>query len=123
MLGIIDESGGTGAGYDVAYVDENTNGDLMDDAAKEFPRLLHAAVILPREGVSVNLTLSRRLARYMSCTRLAMQTAKYDLRLPLGLNVLGSLQNLAKTCCRESSAVFTSSDRAVANVSRSTLLL
>jgi len=38
MLGVVDESGGTNAGYDVAYVDENMNGDLTDDAAKEFPR-------------------------------------------------------------------------------------
>ncbi len=38
MLGVVDESGGTGAGYDVAYVDENMNGNLTDDAAKEFPR-------------------------------------------------------------------------------------
>jgi len=38
MLGVVDESGGTDAGYDVAYVDENMNGDLTDDTAKEFPR-------------------------------------------------------------------------------------
>ena len=38
MLGVVDESGGTDAGYDVAYVDENMNGILTDDAAKEFPR-------------------------------------------------------------------------------------
>ena len=38
MLGVVDESGGIGAGYDVAYVDENMNGDLTDDAAREFPR-------------------------------------------------------------------------------------
>lgn len=38
MLGVVDESGGTGAGYDVAYVDENMNGDLTDDAKREFPR-------------------------------------------------------------------------------------
>ena len=38
MLGVVDESRGTGAGYDVAYVDENMNGDLTDDAAREFPR-------------------------------------------------------------------------------------
>lgn len=37
-LGVIDESGGTGTGYDVAYVDENRNGDLTDDAAKKFAR-------------------------------------------------------------------------------------
>ncbi len=36
MLGVVDESGGTGAGYDVAYVDENMNGDLTDEAAKKF---------------------------------------------------------------------------------------
>jgi len=39
MLGMIDESGGTGKGYDVAYVDENMNGDLTDDAAKKFSRI------------------------------------------------------------------------------------
>jgi len=38
MLGVVDESGGTDAGYDVAYVDENMNGDLTDDAVREFPR-------------------------------------------------------------------------------------
>jgi hypothetical protein len=38
MLGILDESGGTGAGYDVAYLDENMNGDLTDEAAKKFSR-------------------------------------------------------------------------------------
>ena len=38
MLGVVDESGGTDAGYDVAYVDENMNGDLTDDAAKQFTR-------------------------------------------------------------------------------------
>ncbi|MCP4609331.1 MAG: hypothetical protein GY845_11520 [Planctomycetes bacterium] len=38
MLGVVDESGGTGAGYDVAYVDENMNGDLKDEAVKQFPR-------------------------------------------------------------------------------------
>jgi hypothetical protein len=37
-LGIFDESGGTGAGYNVAYIDENMNGDLADEAVKEFPR-------------------------------------------------------------------------------------
>ena len=37
MLGVIDESAGTGAGYDVAYVDENMNGDLTDEAVKKFP--------------------------------------------------------------------------------------
>jgi hypothetical protein len=38
MLGLIDESAGTGAGYDVAYVDENMNGDMTDEAAKKFSR-------------------------------------------------------------------------------------
>ena len=38
MLGIVDESGGTGTGYDAAYIDENMNGDLSDEAAKKFPR-------------------------------------------------------------------------------------
>ena len=37
-LGVVDESAGTGTGYDVAYVDENRNGDLTDDAAKKFPK-------------------------------------------------------------------------------------
>lgn len=36
-LGVVDESGGDGKGYDVAYVDENRNGDLTDDGAKKFP--------------------------------------------------------------------------------------
>lgn len=39
MLGVVDESGGTGAGYDMAYVDENMNGDLTDDSARKFPRV------------------------------------------------------------------------------------
>jgi len=39
MLGVVDESQGTGAGYDVAYIDENMNGDLTDDTAKKFSRL------------------------------------------------------------------------------------
>jgi hypothetical protein len=38
MLGVIDESRGSGTGYDVAYLDENLNGDLSDDAAKKFRR-------------------------------------------------------------------------------------
>jgi hypothetical protein len=38
MLGVVDESQGTGAGYDVAYIDENMNGDLTDDTAKKFSR-------------------------------------------------------------------------------------
>jgi len=37
-LGVVDESAGTGTGYDVAYVDENRNGDLTDDVPKRFPR-------------------------------------------------------------------------------------
>ncbi len=39
MLGVVDESGGTGTGYDVAYVDENMNGDLTDDSAMKFDRV------------------------------------------------------------------------------------
>ena len=39
MLGVVDESGGTGTGYDVAYVDENMNGDLTDDSARKFARI------------------------------------------------------------------------------------
>jgi hypothetical protein len=38
-LGAVDESAGTGTGYDVAYVDENRNGDLTDDSPKKFPRI------------------------------------------------------------------------------------
>jgi hypothetical protein len=38
MLGVLDESGGTGTGYDVAYIDENLNGDLTDEAAKKFTK-------------------------------------------------------------------------------------
>lgn len=38
MLGVIDESSGTGTGYNVAYMDENMNGDLTDDIAKEYSR-------------------------------------------------------------------------------------
>ena len=37
-LGVLDELGGTGTGYNVAYVDENRNGDLTDDAAKTFAK-------------------------------------------------------------------------------------
>ncbi len=39
MLGVIDESGGTDAGYDIAYVDENMNGDLTDDSARKFAKV------------------------------------------------------------------------------------
>jgi hypothetical protein len=38
MLGVVDESEGTAEGYDVAYVDENMNGDLTDDTARKFTR-------------------------------------------------------------------------------------
>lgn len=38
MLGVLDESEGTGDGYNVAYIDENMNGDLTDDIAKKFSR-------------------------------------------------------------------------------------
>ncbi len=37
-LGVLDESEGTGTGYNLAYVDENRNGDLTDDAPKTFPK-------------------------------------------------------------------------------------
>ncbi|MBN2316767.1 MAG: hypothetical protein JXM79_22760 [Sedimentisphaerales bacterium] len=37
-LGVLDESGGTGAGYDIAYVDENRNIDLTDDPSKKFAK-------------------------------------------------------------------------------------
>jgi len=36
-LGVLDELGGTGTGYNVAYVDENRNGDLTDDGPRQFP--------------------------------------------------------------------------------------
>ncbi len=39
MLGVIDESQGTGKGYDRAYVDENRDNDLTNEKAKEFPRM------------------------------------------------------------------------------------
>ena len=39
MLGALDESAGTGTGHNVAYVDENMNGTLADDDAKELARL------------------------------------------------------------------------------------
>ena len=38
-LGVLDECAGTGTGYNVAYVDENRNGDLTDDAAKKFAKI------------------------------------------------------------------------------------
>jgi hypothetical protein len=37
MLGVVDESNGTGAGYDTAYVDENMNNDFTDEQPKKFP--------------------------------------------------------------------------------------
>ena len=37
MLGVLDESGGTGTGYDIAYVDENMDNDLTNDTPKKFP--------------------------------------------------------------------------------------
>jgi hypothetical protein len=37
MLGVIDESGGTGTGYDTAYVDENMDNDLTNEDPKKFP--------------------------------------------------------------------------------------
>lgn len=39
MLGIVDESDGTGTGYDTAYIDENMNGDLTDEAVKKFSQV------------------------------------------------------------------------------------
>ncbi len=42
MLGKV-EASGAGTGYDVAYMDENNNGDLMDDLAKPFPRIEHGS--------------------------------------------------------------------------------
>jgi hypothetical protein len=38
MLGVIKESAGTGDGYNVAYMDENMNGDLTDEVEKRFPQ-------------------------------------------------------------------------------------
>ncbi len=38
-LGALDESAGTGTGYNVVYVDENRNGDLTDDAVKKFAKI------------------------------------------------------------------------------------
>ena len=38
MLGAVDESGGTDTGYDVAYIDENMNGDLTDEGVRKFSR-------------------------------------------------------------------------------------
>ena len=37
MLGVVDESKGTGTGYDTAYVDENMNSDFTDEQPKKFP--------------------------------------------------------------------------------------
>ncbi|MDP2895803.1 MAG: hypothetical protein Q8Q12_04500 [bacterium] len=37
MLGVLDESGGTGTGYNIAYVDENMDNDLTNDTPKKFP--------------------------------------------------------------------------------------
>lgn len=37
MLGVLDESGGTGTGYNIAYVDENMDDDLTNDTPKKFP--------------------------------------------------------------------------------------
>ncbi|MHC4167273.1 MAG: hypothetical protein ACYSWQ_09980 [Planctomycetota bacterium] len=37
-LGVIDKLGGAGTGYNVAYVDENRNGDLTDEAAKKLAK-------------------------------------------------------------------------------------
>jgi hypothetical protein len=39
MLGVLDESGGTGTGYNIAYVDENMDNDLTNDTPKKFPLL------------------------------------------------------------------------------------
>jgi len=36
MLGVVDETGGTGDGYDVVYIDENMNGDFTDDTVRKF---------------------------------------------------------------------------------------
>jgi hypothetical protein len=38
MLGVIKESEGTHDGYNVAYIDENMNGDLTDEVEKRFSR-------------------------------------------------------------------------------------
>jgi hypothetical protein len=39
MLGVLDESEGTGTGYNIAYVDENMDNDLTNDSPKKFPLL------------------------------------------------------------------------------------
>jgi hypothetical protein len=39
MLGVLDESEGTGTGYNVAYMDENMDNDLTNDAPKKFPMM------------------------------------------------------------------------------------
>lgn len=38
MLGVVDESGGSGSGYDTVYLDENLNSDCTDEQPKRFPR-------------------------------------------------------------------------------------
>ena len=39
MWGVLDESGGTGTGYSIAYMDENMDNDLTNDTPKKFPEL------------------------------------------------------------------------------------
>jgi len=75
-LGILDETGGTEAGYDVAYVDENRNGDLTDDPAKKFPRYdrgSRAGQLAPRYAA-----LFRKSHRRINCS-----DQKIALRYPL----------------------------------------
>ena len=69
-LGVLDELGGTGTGYNVAYVDENRNGDLTDDAVKTFAKYERGSRAgqtnpsfnfsgpLPKSGKSVKYTLN-----------------------------------------------------------------
>jgi hypothetical protein len=48
MLGVVDESEGTGTGYNTAYVDENMNGDLTDEQPKKFQRNSRTRKWVPR---------------------------------------------------------------------------
>jgi len=66
-LGVLDESAGTGTGYNVAYVDENRNGDLTDDAAKKFAKIergSRAGQTDPSFNFSGPLPKSGKIAKY-----------------------------------------------------------
>jgi hypothetical protein len=47
MLVVIDESKGNGKGYDIAYVDENMDGDLTNHAPKKFPLVTRSVAVAP----------------------------------------------------------------------------